>query len=334
MALGTNHVTTTEVTAATRTRSNSAFVPELWSDEIVAAYKLNLVMQPLVYVMNHRGRKGDTIHVPRPNRGDASQKAAETQVTLIANQETSSQYLIDQHWEYSRLIEDIVAVQAEDSLRAFYTDDAGYALAKRVDTFIHEKASRLAGADASPTAEASADYGKAVVVNTGTTPDSLAAWDPSANTNTGNAASITDEALRLMVQELDDNDVPSMGRQFVIPPVEKRKMLGIDRYVLFDNVGEAGNQNSVRNGYLGDAYGAPFFVSTNIPDVLADDSSTIVRPALYFHRDSTIFIEQMAPRTQTQYKQEWLGDLFTADILFGGGILRPEGGLVVMVPNS
>ena len=113
MALGTNHVTLTEATAATRTRSNSAFVPELWSDEIIAAYKSNLVMQPLVVTMNHRGRKGDTIHVPRPNRGSASAKQAETQVTLIANQETQTAYLIDQHFEYSRLIEDIVSVQAD-----------------------------------------------------------------------------------------------------------------------------------------------------------------------------------------------------------------------------
>jgi hypothetical protein len=46
-----------------------------------------------------------------------------------------------------------------------------------------------------------------------------------------------------------------------------------------------------------------------------------------------VFIEQLAPRTQTQYKQEWLGDLFTADVLFGGGLLRPEAGIAVVVPN-
>jgi hypothetical protein len=112
--------------------------------------------------MDFVGRKGDTVHVPRPVRGDASAKAAEALVTLISNQEVQSAYTIDEHWEYSRLIEDIVTVQANDTLRQFYTDDAGYALAKRVDTNLHAEGAKFAGADASPTAAGSA-YSKAVI---------------------------------------------------------------------------------------------------------------------------------------------------------------------------
>jgi hypothetical protein len=37
----------------------------------------------------------------------------------------------------SRLIEDIVEVQALSSLRQFYTEDAGYALAVQVDNDLH-----------------------------------------------------------------------------------------------------------------------------------------------------------------------------------------------------
>ena len=47
MALGSNHVTNT--TAAT-------FIPELWSDEIVAAYKNSLVMANVVNKMPKIGR--------------------------------------------------------------------------------------------------------------------------------------------------------------------------------------------------------------------------------------------------------------------------------------
>ena len=124
MALGTNHVTNT--TAAT-------FIPELWSDEIVAAYKSNLVLANLVTKMPMKGKKGDTVHIPKPTRGSASAKAAETQVTLIAATESEVVVTIDKHYEYSRLIEDITDVQALSSLRRFYTDDAGYALAQRID---------------------------------------------------------------------------------------------------------------------------------------------------------------------------------------------------------
>ena len=124
MALGSNHVTNT--TAAT-------FIPELWSDEIVAAYKKNLVLANLVNKMSMTGKKGDTLHIPKPTRGSASAKAASTQVTLQAATETEVTVSIDKHYEYSRLIEDITEAQALASLRRFYTEDAGYALAKQVD---------------------------------------------------------------------------------------------------------------------------------------------------------------------------------------------------------
>lgn len=330
MALGTNHVTLTEVTAASRTRSNSAFVRELWSDEILAAYKSNLVMEPLVHTMPFVGKKGDTIHIPNPTRGSMSQKVAETQVTLIANQEATKQYIIDQHWEYSRLIEDIVAVQADDSYRAFYTDDAGYAAAKKVDSYIHGIAAKLNANGATPTSAAATDYAGAVVG--APTSGALVTWDASASTNTGNGSALTDEGIRLIVQVLDDNDVPMSGRVLVVPPVEKKNLLGITRFTEQAFVGEVGAQNEIRNGVVGNLYGIPVYVSTNVPTIKADDTTTAYRTALMFHKEALLFISQQAPRAQTQYKQEWLGDLFTSDMIFGGGILRPEAGVPIIVP--
>ena len=138
MALGSNHVTVT--TAAT-------FIPEVWSDEIVAAYKKNLVAANLIKKMNFKGKKGDTVHIPAPTRGDASAKAANSQVTLIAATESEKTVSINQHWEYSRLIEDIVEAQALSSLRQFYTDDAGYALAKKVDSTLIQLGRKANGGD-------------------------------------------------------------------------------------------------------------------------------------------------------------------------------------------
>ena len=44
------------------------FIPDIWSDEIVAAYKKNLVLANLVMKMNFKGKKGDTVHIPAPTR--------------------------------------------------------------------------------------------------------------------------------------------------------------------------------------------------------------------------------------------------------------------------
>lgn len=304
------------------------FIPELWSDEIIAAYKSNLVMPQLVITMDHVNKKGDTIHVPTPTRADASAKAENTAVTIIANVETEKTFSIDQHWEYSRLIEDIVGVQALDSIRRFYTDDAGYALSKRVDTDLHAEGAKFAAPDASPTVAGSA-YSKAVIGSDGDT-----VWDPSASANAGNAAALADAGIRRAIQALDDNDVPSMNRSLVIPPVEKRKLLGISRFTEQAFTGEEAGGNSIRNGLVGDVYGIPVYVSTNVATVAADDASTDQYAALMFNKEAVVFIEQLRPRTQTQYKQEYLADLFTADVLYGKGVFRPEAGVALIVPAA
>jgi N4-gp56 family major capsid protein len=312
MALGTDHVTLTEA---------AVFVPEIWSDDVIAAYKANLVMKPLVANLSFEGKKGDTVRIPKPTRGAASAKAAETQVTLIAAVETDDTLVIDQHWHYARLIEDIVKVQALDSMRRFYTDDAGYALAKKVDSFIHGLGALFRTNTAS--------YAGAYIGGDGTT-----AWSASANANAGNASSLTDEAIRRTIQRLDDNDVPNGNRQWVIPPVEKRKLLGISRFTEQAFTGESGDGNSIRNGLVGNLYGTPVYVSSNCATVADAGAATDQVAVLYFHKDVLVFVEQQAPRFQTQYKLEWLGDLMVADQIFGGDVLRAVNGQALIVPST
>lgn len=308
MALGTNHVTKTTA---------DKFVPEVWSDEIIAAYKSNLVLANLVKNMNHQGKKGDVIHIPAPIRGDASQKAAETQVTLIAATEGEVLINIDQHWEYSRLIEDIVSVQALNSLRQFYTDDAGFALAKRADTSLSGLFAGFQGGTA---------YSGAVAGDDGVT-----GWDPTADGDSGNGAALADPGIRRMIQTLDDADVPMSQRYLVIPPVEKRNLLGIDRFTEQAFVGEVAGANSIRNGRVGNVYGVEVYVSTNLPVVESEDE-TKYRAAAMFHESAMVLATQLAPRVQTQYKQEYLGDLMTADMLFGVAELRDDAAIVAVVP--
>src|SRR4030042_3279404 len=92
-----------------KTQANT-FIPEIWSDEVIAAYKSNLVLANLVRKMSFKGKKGDTLHIPKPTRGVASAKAANTAVTVQADAESEVQLLINRHFEYSRFIEDIVEV--------------------------------------------------------------------------------------------------------------------------------------------------------------------------------------------------------------------------------
>jgi N4-gp56 family major capsid protein len=300
------------------------FIPELWSDEVLAAHKANLVMQQLVKVMPFTGQKGDTVRVPIPVRGSATAKAAANAVTLITASDTNFTLTIDQHYEYSRLIEDIVTVQALDSLRQFYTDDAGYALAIQEDTALHSEGAKFAAPDSTPTTAGSA-YSKAVIGGDGST-----VWSQASS---GNGSALTDAGIRRAIQALDDNNVPDRQRALVIPPIEKRKLLGLSRFTEQAFTGEAGGMNSIRNGLVGDIYGIPVFVSTNCATVEANDS-TAYRAALLFQKDAVVIAEQITPRTQTQPKLEFLADLFVADVLYGVGTPRPENGVALIVPNS
>jgi hypothetical protein len=309
MALGTNHVTKTTA---------DKFIPEIWSDEIIAAYKQNLVAANMFSKMSFKGKKGDTLHIPKPTRGAASVKAASTQVTLIAATETEIQVLIDKHYEYSRLIEDIVETQALASLRKFYTDDAGYALAKQVDTDLI----RLGRAVGSGTAySTAASTTNAFIGSNGTT---------VYNSTSSNAAALTDAAIRRSIQRLDDADVPMTDRCMIVPPTTRNTLMGLARFTEQAFVGDVGSANTIRNGMIGDLYGVMAYVSTNA-DTAAGNSGTD-RICLLAHKDAFVLAEQMGVRSQTQYKQEYLGTLFTSDMLYGVAELRDSSAVALAVP--
>ena len=348
MALGTNHFANTS-------SSIQEFIPELWSDDVIAAYKANLVVGNLVSKINHVGKRGDTIHIPVPTRGSASAKTVGSQVTLIQDNSTEVQVVIDKWFEYSIMIEDIIAVQALPSLRRFHTDDAGYALATRIDRDLHLLG---AGLNSGSIAGATNLYETAVIGSDGSTAFSGASG--------GNGTAITDAGIRKALQTLDDQDVPFQNRYFIIPPVAKNVLMGLSRFTEQAFVGEAGMGNTIRNGKLGDVYGVEIFVSSACPWVHCNSvtstqsvtfsstaptgasytdefgltvdwntstpTDTKYRVALFLHKDAFVFAEQQSVRSQTQYKQEYLGNLFTADTIYGVKELRDNAGIAMVVP--
>mgnify|MGYP001561619247 CR=1 FL=1 len=120
------------------------FIPTVWSDDVVAGYKKNLVIGNLLSKINHNGKKGQVINIPSPTRGAANAKSANNVVTLNAFSATGIDVTINKHYEYSFVVEDIAELQALPSLRAFFTDDAGYALATQVDSDVRDLAAKRA----------------------------------------------------------------------------------------------------------------------------------------------------------------------------------------------
>tara|TARA_R110000822_G_scaffold145356_2_gene284244 strand:+ start:476 stop:1390 length:915 start_codon:yes stop_codon:yes gene_type:complete len=285
----------------------ATFIPEIWSDEIIAAYKKNLVMANLVSKMSFKGKKGDTLNIPKPTRGAAHAKTSLAQVTLQAATESNVPVLINKHYEYSTMIEDITEAQALASLRQFYTSDAGYALATQVDTDILQLARAVQSGDGTIA------YDKAVIGSDGST-----LYVGS------NEAAISDIGIRKVIQTLDDADVPMDGRCLVLPPVARNVMMGLARFTEQAFTGDVGSSNTIRNGQIGDVYGVKVYVSSN-----CETATGAARIGLMFHKDAFVLVEQLGMRSQTQYKQEFLANLFTSDMLYGVKNLRAEAAVAI-----
>ena len=312
MGLGTNQVTTSVA---------NNFIPELWSDEVVGAYRSSLVVANLVTKLNHKGKKGDTIHIPVPARGSASAKTANAQVTLSAATNSVIDVSITSHYEYSKLIEDIAEVQSLASMRKFYTEDAGFALAKQVDTDLINLAE---GFQSGATTDKSYDTARA-----------FTATGSEAFTGT-NEIDITDIGLRSLILLLDNADVPMDNRALIIPPVAANDLLGINRFTEQQFIGSG---DAIKTGKIGQIYGVDVYVTTNCPTVKSsggtgNSAAGTERVGVLMHKDALVLAEQVGVRTQTQYKQEYLGDLFTADTIYGVKELRDDAGIAFVVPAS
>ena len=306
MALGSNQVTTTIA---------GNFIPELWSDEVIGAYKSNLVVANLVTKLNHKGKKGDTIHIPVPSRGSASAKAANTQVTLSAATNTTVDVSLNKHYEYSKLIEDIAEVQALASMRKFYTDDAGYALAKQVDSDLIDLGEGFQSGATTDGSYTTAYIGSGTTLWSGT-----------------NEADLDDDGLRALILVLDNADVPMDNRSLIVPPVCANDLLGINR---FTEQAYIGSGDALKTGKIGQIYGVDVFISSNCPTTTqSGGGGSTDRVGCLFHKDAFALAEQVGVRSQTQYQQQYLGDLFTSDTIYGVGELRNTAGVAFVAPSS
>ena len=257
------------------------FIPKLWSDEVIATYKANLVAANLVRNLNHVGKKGDTIHIPTPGRNAASAKVKDTAVTLVTDTAVHTDIVINKHFEWSTQIEDIAELQALNSMRRFYTDDAGYALAKNIDSAL---ITDLDGA-------AALTGGNAVIA-------SVTDWDAS---------------ILIALENLNDNDVPLNDRSLIVTPSCMTALMAEER---FTEQAFIGSGNAIKTGKIGQIYGVDVYMSTQV-------GTGNTEKAFLFQKDALVLATQQNVRTQTQYVQSQLADLFTADTVYGSKVVRP-----------
>lgn len=164
---------------------------------------------------------------------------------------------------------------------------------------------------------------------------------------------------------MEDSDINSSELSFIIPPVEARVLRGIAR---FTEQAFVGSGDAIKTGRLGNLYGVEVFTSTNCPWVhvnsvtstqsvtfssaaptgaayvdelgntvdwsTSSPTSSKFRACMMLHKDAMVLAEQQSIRTQSQYKQEYLGTLVTSDAIYGVKELRDYAALAVLVPAA
>lgn len=269
----------------------NVFRPNVWSKEALMFVKSNLVLLPLIkHYDADVTSSGQTLEIPNVGAISANLKAQNTVVTLNYNTETKTTITLNRHYESSFVVEDLAKIQSAYELRSDYTQAAAYAISEKIDSDI------ATGMTTAFTAYGA--YGTA----------------------------LNDNLILTVNRYLSENKAPRSDRSIVVHPKGEAELLAIDKYVRYDALGVGGDTNSIKNGKIGRIYGADVFMSQNLVYL---DTATDEYNHLFFHKDAWAIALQQQPRTQAQYKQEYLGWLVTVDVLYGTAQLRSGFGFVL-----
>jgi len=271
------------------------FRPNVWAKEVLMFVKSNLVLLPLIKHYDADVKSaGQTLEIPNVSAISANLKSQNVVVTLNYNTETKTTITLNKHYESSFIVEDLVKVQSAYDLRSDYTQAAAYAISEKVDS---DLATNM-----------------------------TTAWKTASQAYGTYGTAINDALILAVNRYLSENKAPRSDRSIVVHPKGEAEMLAIDKYVRYDALGVGGDANSIKNGKIGRIYGADVFMSQNLVylDTVTDEYNH-----LFFHKEAWAIAMQMEPRTQAQYKQEYLGWLVTVDVLYGHGALRSNFGFVM-----
>lgn len=286
MALGTNHMTVT---------TGSAFIPTIWSAEVLRATENALVAAPLVKRFDADvAERGNAINIPNVSNLTASDKTASTQITLQSPSESTTTISINTHKESSFIVEDILKVQSSYDLMSEYTGKAGESIARAIDTGL------------------------------------LTEYTNFTNTDVGTYGSdLTDAAVLAAAEAIDLANAPLEDRAMIIYPTQKTALLKIDKFVKADYMGQYQDPTMVRKGpnsrYMwGDIYGVPVYYTKQ---VVATAGTPTQYHNIMIHKEAIALALQQSPRTQSEYRLEYLGNLVVVDVIYGIKTIRPTFGI-------
>lgn len=252
------------------------YIQEVWTRDIQQPFDKELQLAKLVQDRSGLvASGGDTINVPFVAGINARAKAASTQVTFDSPDGTAIVLAIDKHYYSAVLIEDIAKIQSNYDLKAAFQQRMAESLARQVDT------------------DLGALYASAgSVISCGTTVD--------------------DTDILAIVNAFDTANAPANLRRGVIGHNTKTDLLGVNKYVAYDQTGKTGKAVDGSDGLVGSVYNIDIYHSGNVPTT----------HNLFFHKSAITLAQQQAPKYEMEYVVRDIGWNTVLHTVYGVGVER------------
>ncbi len=275
----------------------SNFIPELWSTQLLVAFRKSHVFNGLVNT-NYQGEirnAGDTVRITTPaaigiNNYSGSvvyETPTSTQQSLVIDQ--------DRYWAFG--IDDVDAVQANVPLMQAYMQEAAYALADNVDA-------DLAGL-----------YTAAGLDNI---PFNLQ----------GSGADDLYDVLVTAGKQLDEENVPRTGRWVVITPAAYANLLTNTKFTHATQVAD----QLIRTGQVGSVAGFTVFTSNNLVD--ASGGSDLSEIKYMYGTNAAITLATQVIMTEAVRRDAAFEDAVRGRLVYGRRVVRPAALGVITADES
>jgi len=257
----------------------SQYIQEMWAREIEQPFDAKLQMAKLVQDRSGLvSGGGDVIRVPFTAGINARAKSASTDVTYDSPEGSPIAINIDKHYYAAMKIEDIAKIQSNYDLKSAFQVRLAESLARQIDTDLH------------------ALYG-------------------SAGTTVSGGAAVDDADVLAVVAALDAANTPQSERRGIVGHYTKQDLLGVNKYVAYDQTGKTGKAVDGTDGLVGSLYGMDIYHSGNVPT-----SST--GRNLFFHKSAVTLARQQKIKFEMEYSVDSIAWKVLAHTVYGVGVER------------
>lgn len=272
----------TPTTGSNTTRSiaqTAQYIQEKWSRDVQQPF--DKMLQAAKLVQDRSGLVsdgGDIVNIPFAIAVDARAKSASTNVTYDVPNGAPITLNIDKHYYSAVLIEDIAKVQSSYDLKSIFQERMAEAVARQIDT------------------DLMALYG-------------------SAGTSVSAGAAVDDADILSVVAAFDAANTPASERRGIIGHYTKQDLLGVNKYVAYDQTGKTGKAVDGSEDLTGSLYGMDIYHSGNVP-------TSGTGRNLFFHKRAINLAKQQSPKFEMEYSVDSVGWKVVLHAIYGVGVER------------